>query len=386
MSTASVVSPLPSPSPAVAQIQSLLGLQGKVGKPSPQICQMIANLRDLCDLQTNGIGTDWRRGVDGEKGGNGGGQQGSGGARSFGAAGGGGSSSRPVFRNTGGYSSLPRVNSQRSFGSSSTASTGGGGPVGTGSPTAPAGAPGRYQSMFKNTSKPVEDKILNNIILSKLNKFSGQTYEHIRDFLYQILGSGEPDLADMIRDFMLLVFKKAAAEETFCPLYAKLLSEISQRYKVILEEMHKLQENYLDIFEDVHEVPEGGDNYKEFLDKNEQKQYRQGYSQFLAECAALEILELSHLQRTFEHLFSLMLKYGKAEGKKALLDEYADCLMRMSKVLSKRNSAFFIGARKTLHGASISSLTDLIQNKQNYPSLSPKARCILMNVKDFLGE
>jgi hypothetical protein len=368
MSTATVV---PS-----SQFQALLSLQGKVGRPSQQICTVIGNLRDLCELQTAEIGLDWRRGTSDGAGGN----HGGGGGRT------GGHGGRPVFR-SGGASGLPKISSQRSYGSLSSASgpgsPAGGGGGGGGGPSTPGS--GRYQSMFKNSTQQVEDKILNNIILSKLNKFSGKTYNDIRDFLYQILGSGEPDLVDMIRHFMLLVFKKAAAEETFCPLYAQLLSEISQRYKVILEEMHRLQENYLEIFEDVEEPPAEGDAYKIFLEKNEQKQYRQGYSQFLAECAGLEILELANLQRTFEHLFRLILKYGKVEGKKALVEEYADCLVRMSKVLKKKSSPFFVRARQALAASSVPSITELVQNKEIYCSLSPKARFILMDVKDNLA-
>jgi len=242
----------------------------------------------------------------------------------------------------------------------------------------------RYQSKFKNSNQPVEDKILNNIILSKLNKFSGATYNEIRDFLYQILGSGEPDLAEMIRHFMTMVFKKAASEEVYCPLYAKLLAEISSRYSVILEEMQKLQENYLEIFEDVEEIPEGGDNYAAFVEKNKEKRYRQGYSQFLAELTALEILDLSNLEITFRKLTDLMLKYGQIPDKKALVEEYADCLLRMSRVLKKRVTPFFVAARASLLSISKTSVDTLLAQKDQYPSLSPKAKFILMDVKDNL--
>jgi hypothetical protein len=37
-----------------------------------------------------------------------------------------------------------------------------------------------------------------------------------------------------------MVFRKAAAEDKFCSLYAKLLSEIKKEYPVILEEMKKV--------------------------------------------------------------------------------------------------------------------------------------------------
>jgi hypothetical protein len=241
----------------------------------------------------------------------------------------------------------------------------------------------RYQSRFKNSSQPVEDKILNNIILSKLNKFSTTTYVDVREFLYQILGSGEPDLGEMVRQFMLLVFKKAASEEVYCALYAKLLAELSVRYNVILEVMHTLQSNYLEIFDEVEEIAEGGDNYDVFVEKNREKRYRQGYSQFLAELAALEIMELSHLEKTFQKLTSLMLKYASVPEKKALVEEYADCLVRMSRVL-KKSSAFFVSARSTLMSISKGSIDQLLEKKEQFPSLSPKARFILMDVKDNL--
>jgi hypothetical protein len=336
-------------------VQAILALQPKCGRPPQPTITTIASLKDLCELQANPPAVDWRRGA-------GGGQQ-----------------QRPIFRNASGTSIASQGG--RSTGGASTPMSGGPRSPTTPHPTTP-GPPVRYQSIFKSATQ-VEDKILNNIILSKLNKFSGSTYSDIRDFLYQILGSGEPDLAEMIREFMMLVFKKAASEETYCPLYAKLLSEISSRYKVILEEMRKLQANYLEIFDDIVDPPPGED-YDKFVEKNKEKRYRLGYSQFLAELAGLEILELSNLEKTFAKIFDLMLRFGKEEGKRALLEEYADCLVRMSRVLAKKMSPFFVEARATLLRNSAAAMTEFLQNKDQYPSLSPKARFNLMDVKDNL--
>jgi hypothetical protein len=356
-------------STALQTIQGLLAQQSQAGKPSPAVCAAVGGLKDLCEL--NGIAvSDWRRGgttVQPSRGG----------------------AARPVFRNqsTGSLPSSPTLHkssSARSFTSASSGNTSPGGAPFTPVPSSSSYTPMRYQSRFKNSSQPVEDKILNNIILSKLNKFSSSTYVDVREFLYQILGSGEPDLGEMVRQFMLLVFKKAASEEVYCALYAKLLAELSVRYKVILDVMHTLQSNYLDIFEDVVEVAEGGDNYDVFVEKNRDKRYRQGYSQFLAELAALEIMELSHLEQTFQKLTDLMLKYAVIPDKKALVEEYADCLVRMSRVLKKKSSVFFVSARSTLLGISKGPIETLIEKKEQFPSLSPKARFILMDVKDNL--
>ena len=35
-----------------------------------------------------------------------------------------------------------------------------------------------------------------------------------------------------LKEFINLVFKKAACEEIFCPLYAKLLGEVSEKYPI----------------------------------------------------------------------------------------------------------------------------------------------------------
>jgi hypothetical protein len=351
-------------------IQAILLQQPQVGRPSQTVCASIAGLKDLCDLNGMAAAADWRRATP----------------TMIQSRGG-----RPVFRNlnAGGSSpanspSMHKSNSNRSF----TANSGGASPVGTPySPLASSGSyspPVRYQSKFKNTSQPVEDKILNNIILSKLNKFSSATYSDVRDFLYQILGSGEPDLGEMVRQFMMMVFKKAAAEEVYCALYAKLLAEISTRYKVILEEMHTLQRNYLEIFDEVEEVPEGGDNYDAFVEKNKEKRYRQGYSQFIAELAALEIMELSNLEQTVKKLTDLMLKYVALPDSKTLVEEYADCLIRMSRVLKKKSLPFFVSARASLLSISKNSIDAMLAQKDTFPSLSSKARFILMDIKDNL--
>ena len=241
----------------------------------------------------------------------------------------------------------------------------------------------RYQSKFKDSSKPVEDKILNNILLSKLNKFSPGTYVEIREFLYQILGSGEADLSEMTRQFMLLVFKKAAAEEIYCGLYAKLLSEISERYDVILVEMHKLQENYLSIFDEVQEK-EIGEEYATFIEKNIEKKYRRGYSQFIAELSKLEIINLSCLESTFKRIFECIQKNAIVPNKHTLIEEYIDCLLRMSHVFKKGVSPFIVSARKSLITLCRASIDDILLKQDAHQSISPKARFILMDVKDNL--
>ena len=339
---------------AVENIREILGQQKTMPRPSSSICAVIAGLKDLCDISSPQV--EWRR------------------SQAAVATG-----SR-TFRNQ--HAPSPNVSPAQPFSRNSSSFSLGGAE----SPASPVKKPtSRYQSQFKNSSQPVEDKILNNIILSKLNKFCLGTYEEIREFLYQILGSGEPDLSDLIRQFMLLVFKKAASEELYCSLYAKLLSEISQRYTVILDEMNILQDNYLAIFDEVEEKEEH-EKYNTFIEKNIEKRYRQGYSQFIAELSTLEIIKLSQLEETFKRIFDSIRKNGVQPEKRTLIEEYIDCLLRMSRVFKKKRTPFIISAKNSLMTLSKPYLDDILGNKELYQSISPKARFNLMDVKDNLSD
>ena len=343
-------------------IKVILSLEGGVSKPPTSVCASIQSMRDLIELQSH-IKAEWRKT---------GTESGSGSPYRFHSSTTDSFSKKMAFKGTQ-DGQMPRNNLLKSGQSQSH----------NDNTNTPPPIP-KYQSKFKNSTQPVDDKILNNIILSKLNKFSPKTYSEIRDFLYQILGSGEPDLQQMIRDFMKLVFRKAAIEEIFCPLYAKLLCEISVRYTVILQEMNSLQSNYLLIFDDVHEST--SNDYNEFVESQKNKQYRLGYSQFLAELTGLEILDLDLLNSTFQKILKNMLAIGVQEDKKTLMDEYCDCLSRMAKVLKKKNGKFFVTARQTVYQSNKDTLNEFIQNFQNYPSETTKTRFILMDIKDILLE
>ena len=240
--------------------------------------------------------------------------------------------------------------------------------------------PGKYQSKFKNSSSPVEDTILNTIILNKLNKFSLSTYKEIKEFLYQILDSGQ---VDFIKDFMNLVFKKAASEEIFCGLYAKLLSELRVTYPVITKEMEQLFESYLIIFEEIDESK--NDDYKLFVERNIEKKYRLGYSQFLAELTMLEAVDLESLKKTFKILIENIETLGKTSLRGNEIQESCDCLLRMSRVLDKRNGIFFIKTRKMLYEMIQEDLEQILNSdKSAYSGITPKARFALMDIRDIL--
>lgn len=234
--------------------------------------------------------------------------------------------------------------------------------TGTGSPNAATPVPMRYVSKFHNGSKKGDDEILNTIILNKLNIFSVKTYDDVKQFLFQILGS---DQREFVREFTWLVFRKAAAEDKFCGLFAKLLSEIKKEYPVILEEMRNLHTTYLDIWK-VKDTP----------DAKVDKRCRLGYSQFLAELTALEVLEPETMKATMEMLKVCIVECLSDAAYKETVEEYMDCLRQLcgSKVPKP--------VREMIRGLLVSDLEIWI--KENSPGLSSKSRFACMDLRDLL--
>ena len=194
--------------------------------------------------------------------------------------------------------------------------------------------PQKYVSKFKKSAEKVEDTILNTIILGKLNKFSEQNYPEIKEFITHIIDSGQ---TDMIKCFMKLVFEKAACEEMFCPLYAKLLSELSARYPVLLTEMATLYSEYMEIFEEVIET--SAENYNEMCKRNVEKKYRRGYSQFLAELIKHAVVDTETFMKIVTKIITQVENNMLKKEASKVNEEYADCLMKIMKAIQKGDTS-----------------------------------------------
>jgi predicted house-cleaning noncanonical NTP pyrophosphatase (MazG superfamily) len=196
------------------------------------------------------------------------------------------------------------------------------------------GPPPKYVSKFKKVSDNVDDTILNTILLGKLNKFSESNYPEIKEFITHIISSGQ---TDMITCFMKVVFEKAAAEEIFCPLYAKLLSELSASYPVLLTEMATLYAQYMEIFEEVVET--SATSYNEVCKRNVEKKYRRGYSQFLAELTRHHVIPTETFMKVVETILRQVEVNAPLKEATKLNEELADCLMKIVKAIRNANNA-----------------------------------------------
>jgi len=246
-------------------------------------------------------------------------------------------------------------------------------------PSAPQSV-GRYVSKFKPQETDVEDKILNQVILNKLNKFSSTNYEEIKSFLQQILDSDEKEF---LQSFMLLVFKKAAAEPTYCSLYARMISELSKQYNTLYLELINLYTSYLTIFEEISETETS--TYNGFIERNREKFHRLGYSQFLAELTSLGVLEQEQLEKLYTTILNqIQIHAVNGDDKIQLIDEYVDCLLRMTRAFKGNQSSKLIEIRQGLLKICDKSINDILAKRTTiFPGVSKKSMFGLMDCLDI---
>jgi len=194
---------------------------------------------------------------------------------------------------------------------------------------------GRYVSAIVS-EKNVEDRIIGHI-RSKLNKFSHNNYDSVKSFLEQIMNSGE---TEFISEFMDLLFTKAAAEETYCELYARLLLELTTKFTYLRTEIKMIYENFIGIFMEARDaVDQSSTDYKKFLDAQEKKKFRKGYSHFLAEIYNKGLLPPDAIETTINTIMVSLDKLEHDGSNTLLVEEYIVSLTKIVLTITEAKTA-----------------------------------------------
>jgi hypothetical protein len=246
-------------------------------------------------------------------------------------------------------------------------------------PEVPTEAPEARDDVVKFSSAAikavdVEDRILSKV-KGKINKIGHSTYDATKAFMQQILDSDETAFLD---EFMKFVFQKAATESAFCPLYAKLLHELADEFTYLRKVMVSLFHDYIDIFTEVESAPDvGSGDYRAFLDSQERKKFRRGYSQFVAELVKLGEADIDAFAKILQEIVTVLEKKHTNATDTLLCEEYIDCLANLcgcaSSILSGASWSAAIKDR-------ISALSK--KPRAEVPGFTNKARFALMDLVD----
>jgi hypothetical protein len=244
---------------------------------------------------------------------------------------------------------------------------------------APAAAPPdttpKFSSAAVKATVDTEDRILARV-KGKINKIGYSTYDATKTFMQQILDSTEIEFLD---EMMKFVFMKAATESAFCPLYARLLHELADEFTHLRTVMNKIFLDYTAIFTEVEGAPDvGTEDYKAFVEAQERKKFRRGYSQFVAELVKCGEADKEAFGRLIGQIV-VVLEGSHADTAKTLLcEEYIDCLSNMCTSASAILSASEWGADITRRLAII-----VKKPRSEIPGLTNKGRFALMDLVDF---
>ena len=233
----------------------------------------------------------------------------------------------------------------------------------------------RFSSAAVKSTGETEDRILAKV-KGKINKIGFTTYEATKTFMQQILDSDETEFLD---EFMKFVFLKAATESAFCPLYAKLLHELADQFMHLRVVMTNIFRDYTAIFVEVETAPDvGTKDYKAFLEAQERKKFRRGYSQFVAELVKLGEADLDAFSELVQQIVEVLEASYNSPAKTLVCEEYIDCLANMCnsapKILS--NASWSDGVKGRLE-----RLTKIPRSEA--PGLTNKGRFAWMDLVDF---
>lgn len=189
-----------------------------------------------------------------------------------------------------------------------------------------AAAANTFSSAAVKASEDVEDRILAKV-KGKINKIGPSTYDATKSFMQQILDSNETEFLD---EFMQFVFQKAATESAFCSLYARLLHELADEFTHLRTTMVALFRDYTRIFSEVSEPSKTDEtSYKQFVEAQERKKFRRGYSQFVAELVKAGEVSAADFGTLITNITTVLESNYMDATKTLLCEEYIDCLANM---------------------------------------------------------
>jgi len=188
------------------------------------------------------------------------------------------------------------------------------------------------------------------------------------------MDSGE---TEFIKDFIEKVFSKATVEELYCALFAKLIAEIAHRYPIMYDEMKRYHQEFLNVFED-------SDNDLDSDTLIRRRLYRLGYGQFISELASQDALEKEQLIAMVSKVMDKVWLFTEKEDKSKVVEEFIDCLVRLTKSLVQKSPEFFEKVKGDMAASVLEKAGILIAKKGSLPSLSTKAKFGLMDLKDLL--
>jgi hypothetical protein len=203
------------------------------------------------------------------------------------------------------------------------------------------------------------------------------TYNATKESLREMLDGDEIEYLD---EMLAYIFQKAATESIYCALFAKLLHELSDEFPHFRIAMRKRFADYTAIFSDAVDAAEhDAEEYKRWLDLQEQKKFRRGYSQFVSELVKLGEADTEAFAKLLQESVRVLEVSATNAEKVHLCEEYSDCL----KTMCESASALLSTAAWSAELASRIEVLAAHDVTAKPPGFSTRGLVILKNLTDY---
>jgi hypothetical protein len=239
-------------------------------------------------------------------------------------------------------------------------------------PSAGAWKSSRFQPLEETiATESMDDRIMGKV-RAKVNKLGHSTYDATKAFMKQILDSGE---VDFLEEFMRFVFTKAATETAFCALYARFLHELADEFSHLREAMVRKFREYTRVFDEASKAPDvGTSDYVAFVEAQEQKKFRRGYSQFVAELAKLGEVSMEDFRLLVGRVVETIQVCHQKEENRQMCEEVIDCFLMMVRAVKVDWMKEYVEVLRSVANAP----------KETAPGLSNKGRFAIMDILDLV--
>jgi hypothetical protein len=162
-----------------------------------------------------------------------------------------------------------------------------------------------------------------------INRLDGETYAGTKSSLQQILSNDDTKFIDDILKYIIL---KASSEEKYCRHYVNLVHELAIEFPHIQTPISTILRDYMNIFVDCDIPDEESSEYATFLESQEKKRNRRGYSQFAAELLLKNDIDLSEFMALLNTIIHSIETTISVSAKSKECEDYIDCLKTLCTV------------------------------------------------------
>lgn len=171
-----------------------------------------------------------------------------------------------------------------------------------------------------------KDDTIKNDINSDFNKLSPKNFEKLSTRIMQLLEKHN----DLVGFVVENCFSKATMQPIFCEMYVKFLQILKEKgyeLQTIIDEKCDLFNNQLNEFknnDDGYGKQVTKENYDKFCEETKKKQFKKGYSQFIAllfKEGLIEIKELRQMLKQIQH----NIEESMSEPKSSYLEDNITC-------------------------------------------------------------